>query len=339
MRNVVYLKEPGYIQDLYFAFILYYNKTVITEKFVLKDKAAADTKFYKEAIQRFEPFDDDLLPFFHLKDDSFCFMSVEYFRDMDYLDEFFFNTVLKKLDDKKSVVIKMMSLYLGIYEEFEQYHMQDIGRLIKGLPYSDAVKYSLALFFMNPEYYIDKLVADLKQKEKILKQYYIEHADYIFKTQAEVDIDDLIRELNQSSSKRTLPDSQTYYSINLINKYHISYMDKNNGLFFLLGTDFKGQLESWINFKEPPNMILWGKVYSERNRITILKMLKKNGELCTSDIAERINLSPTSVYYHLEMMFDARMLNSRNEGRTIYYSINKEYFRRASNELGNFAEE
>lgn len=338
MQKVVYLKEPGYVQDLFFAFILYHNKEVVTEKFVLKNKAAADTKFYKEALERFEPFDEDLLPFFYLTEDAFCFMSVKYFRDFDFLENFSFRSVLERLNDKPALIKNMMQFYFNIEDNYSNYSLLEISGCIKDLPYSDALKYHLALFFMNPEHYIDKLTKSLAEKELILRKYYNDRSDDIFETQAKVDVQDVLDSMNFSIHKRTFSYDQVYYSINLIEKNHLSYANTNNALFFFLGSDFQDQLNACLDSRTPPDMVQWGKIYSEENRITILRLLKENGELCTSDIAQRIGLSPTAVYYHLEMMFDAKMLASRNEGRTIFYSINKDYFKRASEALKEFIE-
>lgn len=339
MQKVTYLKEPGYIQDLYFVFVLHFVGSNIPDALVLKKQEAEDLQFFKEALERFGTFDEDLLPFFYFKDNTFCFMSVKYWRDYNFLDDFGFDSVLADLFDKKAVYCNMMNFFLGVTEEYERYGAVEIGGLIRDLSYPDSVKCRLALFFMNPDYYIEKLIAGLKEKEAILRQYYNESSDHVYKIQARIDTDALISKIGQSAINMSLPSSKIYYSIALIEKNRISCKNNDNGLFFFLGFAFQEKLDEYLDSNTPPDITLWGKICSEKNRIAILELIKENGELCTSEIADRINLSSTAVYYHMEMMLDARMLNSRNEGRTIFYSINQDYFRRVCEELRKFTKE
>ena len=51
----------------------------------------------------------------------------------------------------------------------------------------------------------------------------------------------------------------------------------------------------------------------------------KSKELCANDIAKQFSLSRPTVSHHLNIMKRAKVLNSRKDGKEIYYSFNKKY--------------
>ncbi len=62
------------------------------------------------------------------------------------------------------------------------------------------------------------------------------------------------------------------------------------------------------------------KVVANESRLAMLYELKE-GELSVGDLAERVGLSLTNVSQHLRLMRGRGLVNSRRDGRTVYYSV------------------
>ena len=65
--------------------------------------------------------------------------------------------------------------------------------------------------------------------------------------------------------------------------------------------------------------------FSDETRQEIIMLFYTNKELCVNNIAENFNLSRPTISHHLNLMKRAKLLNTRKEGKEIYYSFNKEY--------------
>ncbi len=63
----------------------------------------------------------------------------------------------------------------------------------------------------------------------------------------------------------------------------------------------------------------------DRTRQEIILFFYKNNEACVTDIAENFSLSRPTISHHLNLMRRSKILNSRKEGKEIYYSFNRDY--------------
>ena len=59
---------------------------------------------------------------------------------------------------------------------------------------------------------------------------------------------------------------------------------------------------------------------SDENRLRMLYALR-HGELCVCQLIELMGLSPSTVSKHLSILRDAGLLDSRKEGRWVYYRL------------------
>lgn len=67
------------------------------------------------------------------------------------------------------------------------------------------------------------------------------------------------------------------------------------------------------------------KIIAEENRLKILCILKKRKEeRCVCDIWQCLALSQNLTSHHLKILKDAGLINSRQEGLKVFYSLNKE---------------
>lgn len=59
-------------------------------------------------------------------------------------------------------------------------------------------------------------------------------------------------------------------------------------------------------------------------RLKILYLLKLENELCPCDLADILKMSVPAISQHIRKIKDAGIINSRRDGQTLYYSLNKD---------------
>ncbi len=67
------------------------------------------------------------------------------------------------------------------------------------------------------------------------------------------------------------------------------------------------------------------RAFSDETRQKIIRHCFTEEEVCVNDIAKQFTLSRPTISHHLNLMKRAKLLNSRKEGKEVYYSVNKEY--------------
>ena len=69
------------------------------------------------------------------------------------------------------------------------------------------------------------------------------------------------------------------------------------------------------------NIVTIAKVLSDINRIKILGLLLRNRELCVCEFCDTLNLSQPLVSRHLKQIKALGMINSKQEGKWVIYSL------------------
>lgn len=69
------------------------------------------------------------------------------------------------------------------------------------------------------------------------------------------------------------------------------------------------------------------KVFGDSTRIRIMYAMI-DCELCVGDLAERLQLSQSSVSHQLRILKDAKLVKYRREGKQIYYSLDDEHVKK-----------
>jgi ArsR family transcriptional regulator, arsenate/arsenite/antimonite-responsive transcriptional repressor len=64
---------------------------------------------------------------------------------------------------------------------------------------------------------------------------------------------------------------------------------------------------------------------SDPLRISVLELLRQR-ELCVCDLCDALGVSQSKLSFHLKTLKEASLVNSRQEGRWIYYSLNLPQF-------------
>ncbi|MGM0417257.1 MAG: ArsR/SmtB family transcription factor [Thermodesulfobacteriota bacterium] len=75
------------------------------------------------------------------------------------------------------------------------------------------------------------------------------------------------------------------------------------------------------------------KALSDKNRLKIIYALMETDELCACQITEILKVKGATASRHLAVLASAGLLESRKEGRWVYYRINNDFFVKYNNEL------
>lgn len=331
MNMIKFLKEPGYTYDLFFIFILYFNREQI-----LKDSILPDDDEYCDKIRRkFLPIPEELLLFFYLTEGNRSFIADKYFdpyKEMFFLEKYDLSIVLTALADYDQVVKNVLHFYFRNEnaQELEPvvYSLQQVNLLIKASNYPSEVKNALYAFFIDPIPMIQKLIYELMAKEIKLAQQYEKEFFFLQNVQECFDYDLFAEKARQMEAMRIdLEDTEkVYVTFSVHNRYILYYQLGKNASFLLLGIEYRKMMSSLMQNGLLPQLDLFGTVVSEKNRVEILNFMHRNGEVTIKDIEQELGFTGTNSYYHLSLMMKAGMLNTRNQGRTVLYRIDQEYF-------------
>jgi DNA-binding transcriptional ArsR family regulator len=62
------------------------------------------------------------------------------------------------------------------------------------------------------------------------------------------------------------------------------------------------------------------KALADANRVRMVLVLR-DGELCACQLTELFGLAPSTMSKHLSILYQARLVNTRKQGRWVYYSL------------------
>ena len=68
------------------------------------------------------------------------------------------------------------------------------------------------------------------------------------------------------------------------------------------------------------------KVFGDSTRIRILFVLFE-AEVCVCDLAEALSMTQSAVSHQLRILKQAKLVNSRREGKSVFYSLADEHVR------------
>lgn len=63
------------------------------------------------------------------------------------------------------------------------------------------------------------------------------------------------------------------------------------------------------------------KILANDTRLRLLHALARAGEICVTDLAEALEMTPQAVSNQLQRLVDRRILGSRRNGNNVYYRI------------------
>lgn len=345
MRSIKFLKEPGYIFDLFFLFVLNFNKEYCLSNYINYDKSSEDTNYFKNLLNDFPPISDELILFFHLMDNKKCFMTTYYF-DPYHKDftsgKYNISVVQEALNDYEQVTENLIRFY---FKDIDDETLQKcknslplINQLIKNSSYNSDIKSALYSFFIEPAPILRRLSYELMEKDFNLNQKYNNNPKYA-ELQETFDFefvsDGLGNDINTTADFETF---HTFYSsFCIFNKNIIKTILLDNIVILLLGSDYKDIIKVLSAQQKAPELETFGNAISETNRINVLNYILNMEEITIKDLEQEFGFTGTNAYYHLSLMIKAGLLKTRNRGRTVLYSINKDYFQRLCETLSKYS--
>ena len=349
MKRVTFLKEAGYVYDLFFWFALYFNRELCLTDFINYNKSSDDTLYFDNVLKDIGYISDELLLFFRFSSNKRCFMSQYYYEP--YKSKFFDETynlsvVLENITDYDQVKKNLLKFYFENTAEEKLMESLDslsaVNTLIKEADLSSDIKSALYSFFIEPSSVIRKLSCELMEKEFILSKKYESNFKNLFDLQYNIDIQYLLTSLYEAKNESIDTESfdEIYISFCLCHKNCIATSLYDKKALLLLGSDYAEYLQYFLSTQNHlPELETFGNAISENNRIGILDLMVQRKEVTIKDLEQEFGLTGTNAYYHLSLMIKAGMVKTRNRGRTILYSINKEYFQVLCDLLGKYFKE
>ena len=332
MKELKIVREPGFIYDLIYVFVLRFNKEYCLSKHINYQKANEDTEFFTKIYNEYKDIPSELLPFFYSNDERLCLVKDRYFTN--YLDEFEtynFAKLYKELSDVDKLKINVINYY---FPDFPMELCNDasfinlINNSIRSSNYNDSLKCTLYSFFIDPDSIVKILLDEILAVQTSLRQKYESFGDRLFEFQSNFDMEYLIYNLRKS--KTTILDTEGFNKCLvcpcMICKNSIKCLFNIDVVFLILGFDYKDQLNYILSQEYVPDLDTFGNAIAEKNRVDILDLMMSSGEITIKNLEQVLNLTGTNAYYHLNLMIKANIVKARNKGRTVYYSINKEYF-------------
>lgn len=335
MHNIKFIKNPGYVFDLFFLFTLYFNKEYCLTNFINYSKSNQDTTYFNKLLDDFPPISNELILFFYLTDDKKNFMSKFYFEPYkeNFLNESYtLSFVQDRLADIEKVKENILKCYFSDISKSDllecKTSISAVNRLIKGSNYNGEIKSALYSFFIDPVPIIRRLSYELMEKDFALKQLYDNNHKNVIEAQDNLDYESLCNGLRNIRNQNMEIDcfEDVCISFCVCNKNLIKLCFCANTVFILLGCDYIDCIHFLAIQNKLPELEVFGNAISEPNRIGILDLIMRKSEITIKDLEQEFGFTGTNAYYHLSLMIKAGMLKTRNRGRTVLYSINKKYF-------------
>ena len=333
MPQIRLLKEPGYIYDLFFIFNLKFNTKLRINELENNENLSENIKYYNNIMDQFSDIPEDLFVFFHALENGRCFMYTQYFNP--YKEQlsttFNFKFLLSELPDKERLKERLIRFYFYDLpdEEVEACIKSNTPLFshIKNSSYSGEEKSKLYEFFIDPEPYIQTLRYELMAKEIMLSQYYEKNYQKILEVFNQTTFEILNKDMKGLRDLSFIKkNNQTLYvSYCLLSKFTINFMGIEEGAVYLLGHDYLSVIDYAKNKKDLSLQDL-GNAICEESRVKILQLLLEREEVTCKDLEKIFSFSGSTAYHHITMMMKIGLVKTRNEGKTILYSLNRKYF-------------
>ena len=343
MAEIKFIKEPGYVYDLFFLFIYHFNRDYCLSNVIM----SKEEEFYDRNLFSYDTISDDLLPFFYIKKTGKCFMTDLYFdgRKDAFISSYDLPAIQTALTDHDTIVTQMLQYYFrdlgGQALETCKRSMIALSRVIRQSDYSDRLKTSLYSFFIDPVPVIQKLSYELMSKGFQLTQQYEKKSRQLNEIQNHFDIDYVLEKWKQCEKRIVCLEGfqEVYVTFCTINKFCLKALFLRNQAVLILGMDYKIGFDYCIAMKNVPELDVFGNAIAEKNRVEILDLILRKGEITIKDVEQEMKLTGTNAYYHLSLMIKANMLKTRNQGRTVLYSLNPHCFAVVQDMLNKYINE
>ena len=333
MNKIQLLKEPGYIYDLNFIFCLKFNTQLYIDTLPNDNKKEENVKYFKEILNRFDDIPNDLYIFFHALNSGRAFLPSCYFdsKKSKFTTTYNFKYLQTELSDQNKLIRKLIKFYFYEFDDSTVERcatsLNEICYYIKNSDYSDEEKTKLYEFFLDPTTYVQTLQYELIAKDFMLSEYYKDNYQKIIEIYNKTTYELLCDQMKGLQDLSFLKESEQilYTSFCLLNKFCINFYLLDNGCISLFGYDYINMLSFVKDQSKEPDLCSLGTALCEESRIKILKFLLEREEVTCKDLEKEFSFSGSTAYHHINIMTKSGLIKTRNEGKTILYSLNEKY--------------
>ena len=334
MPTIKVLKDPGFLYDLNYLFYAKFNTQLCIDSLADDSKKESYAKHLKEILQHFGDISDDLYIFYHAIRNGRCFITTFYMDPYknQFANEFNFKYFKNLISNASSMIQNLIRFYLyDLPEEDLEECFSSNSKLfsyIKESKYSGDEKSKLYEFFINPTPYLQALQYELIEKEILLSNYYKDHYEKILNTYNHTAFETLSKTVKDVSDLSFLKDGNQvlYTSFCMLNRYYMQLFFIEEGAIYLLGYDYNSIINAIVkNKKARPLEDLCGAL-GDTSRMQILRLLLNQEEVTCKDLEKAFDFSGSTAYHHITLLTKIGAVKFRNEGKTIYYSLNRKYF-------------
>lgn len=345
MPRTKVLKDPGFLYDLNYLFYAKFNTQLCIDRLADETKKEAYIRYLKETLQHFGDISDDLYVFYHAIKNGHCFITTFYLNPYKnhFPTDFNFKFFKNLLSDTDGMIRNLIRFYLfDLSQESLEECFSSTEKLfayIKASKYSGEEKSKLYEFFINPIPYFQTLQYELIEKEILLSAYYKDNYETILEAHNKTTFELLCENVKDIDNLTFLNDGEQvlFASYCLLNKYQLRLFLIEEGAVYLLGCDYVSIISEIAEAKKTsPIEDLCGAL-SETSRIQILKLLLNRKEVTCKDLEKTFNFSGSTAYHHITLLAKIGAVKIRNEGKTIYYSLNRNYFDKMRAQLKVFS--
>lgn len=342
MKKYLLHQESGFLCDLYFVFYLKFNYQMVFQNNSNYNKALESTGLYKEIQLRFGEIPEDLYVFFHsigMPNHTFlqhCYLK-EY--EHDFIKKYNIEYLQQDLADYDQVIKNVICFYFkGIsdYELAECLNSKEVlFERIKSSKYSIEEKLKLYEFFVNPINYILLLRRTLTSKQSLLNEYYQERYKKIIDAY-DPTVLDMLNERGANGGFGNIQDRrQGYVSYCLLDRLHFNFIPNVDDCLYILGDQYKYSMDMSENNSDSC-LERFCSALCEKNRVDILNLLLKRNEVTCKELERIFDFSGSTAYHHISIMSKAGIVKTRNQGKVIFYSINRNFVNEVIDHLKNF---
>ena len=324
LAKMKYVKIPGQIYDLVRLFNYHFNKSSL-EKVIEDPEDYEKTHF---SVLNGETIDEDLLLFFYSPDGLSGFISENFLiaNSNIFSNENNIETALSSIK-APGLFGRVLSYYLKCesIDDSESLSPEQVYKLIKNIDVPDKVKLMIVLYSMNKSYFNELLINELNSKLLLVEKHYQKvriKIEYVLRLlESEIVRTEILNALNIKTDSENI----AYFSVSATENKMAAVFGEGDTRCLVIGYGTTDKLQEMLGSRAF-DMFIVAKALADTLRIRIINIIKEKGEMNTTEIANAFGKGLTAVFYHLNMLAEAKILNTRNRGRTVLYSVNKDLF-------------
>lgn len=244
---------------------------------------------------------------------------------------------IKEMDasNTRNKIIKDILISRHINEDewdFSKTDYKKVTELIGKMNVSQELKWQTLCFMQNTEHYLGILFENMNDYLKV-------YDDVMKKNKKTID------DFSSQIEKKIKENGAEYFksiSGNIMNAEHFENVHLSTGFFnsysfvfktykdmecFFIGIDYEKTFKTIAGKDAVERNLKVFKNLSDNSRFQIVKLLN-NGECYGQEIVNKVGISMATVNYHMDFLLSCGIAKiEREEGRRVYYSLNKEPIR------------